>query len=418
MGKTLRFLTKNTLPSTDALPLVKGSGVWFWDLNGKRYLDLSSQTLNLLLGQCHPQITERVIQQAKELTFASSRFSSEMYLKLAEKLVSIAPEGLTKVNLKLTDGSDANETAIKIAKKWTGKGTVVVPSLTHVGQTTQALHLTGYKAQGVLKGSLESVITSPPPYCFRCSLGQTSDMCDIECATEVEKIFSKNKDIAAVLIDPVMVNAGVLAFPKSREYLKRVSELCKWNRAILVLDEIQTFGWVKSFFASRFYGINPDIMTLGKGLSAGYPLAACLMKSELDVLEYNEADFTYGGHPLSCAAALACLEVLEVLQKGKHSQISTKAEFLKEKLISVQKEFPILADIRNLGLIFGLEIAKSDDSPDPIMASRIFQEMLEKGVFCRVYGNVIVLKPPIIISKEELKFGVGVLHSVLQTLRR
>lgn len=407
------FLTRNTSPSRDVASLAKGSGVWFWDANGKRYLDLASQTLNLLLGQCHPLVTEKVIQQARELTFASSRFSSKAYLQLARKLVSIAPEGLIKVNLKLTDGSDANETAIKIARKWTNKGTIVVPTLSHVGQTAQALHFTGYRGRGMLKGSKEAVIFSPSPYCFRCPLAQTPDRCNVECASEIERIVSKNRDIAAVFIDPVMVNAGVLAFSRSREYLTQISELCRHNKIILIVDEIQTFGWIDSFFACCFYSVSPDIITLGKGLSAGYPLAACLMKPELDILAYNEADFTHGGHPLCCAAALACLEVLE---QEERPQIGVKAEFLRERLASVKKEYPILADIRNLGLIFGLEFTKSDNSPDPTTASKVFKETLAKGVFCRIYGNVIVLKPPIIISKEELEFGVKVFHNALKTV--
>jgi len=301
-----QYLTSNTLPIGNSLPIAKGEGIYFWDCDGKKYIDFSSQTLNLLLGQCHPAIVDAVVDQAKTLTFASSRFGTVQYFKTVEKIAEIAPSGLKRVNIKMCDGSDANETSVKIARKYTGKTGIISFHNAHTGQTTQTIQLRGYgRDPRTLAGNTEDVVfVHTPKYKVK---GDYKDT-----LKEISRVIKHHGNIAAILVDPIMVNAGVLVTDETKSYLQALNSIANEYSVLFILDENQSFGWVPNLFAAKYFELSPDIITLGKGLSGGHPLAGVLVTEKLkDVLDYNEADFTNGGHALSCAAAYATLSILQ-----------------------------------------------------------------------------------------------------------
>ncbi|KSU60359.1 hypothetical protein AS034_16075 [[Bacillus] enclensis] len=396
------YLTRNTWPNEATSPVVKGDGIYFWDENNKKYMDFSSQTLNLLLGQCYPAIVEALTEQIKTLTYASSRFGSSAYLEAAKRIVRVAPKGFTRINIKMCDGSDANETALKTAKKFTGKPGVISFHKAHTGQTTQTLHVRGYaRDERTLLGSTEDVTFISPPSCqekgdYKHSL------------KEFEEVITKHGGIGAVLVDPMMVNAGVLVNEETSAYLKGIEALCHRYNVMFILDENQSFGWVPGIFAANYYDISPDIITLGKGLSSGHPLAGVLVKEKYkEALDYNEADFTHGGHVLTCRAAATTIETLETVDfhlLEKEKKIESEIRDLQSKA-----NFPLIH--RGVGLIHGLEFATEDEERNSVMANSIFETALRKGLFLRKYNNKIILKPPVIVSEEEIEKAFAILSS-------
>lgn len=405
----LQYLTNNTWPVENVSPIHRGEGIYFWDYNGKKYMDFSSQTLNLLLGQCHPVIVDALISQAKTLTYASSRFGSLPYLKTAKKLAEIAPKGLTRVNIKMCDGSDANETAVKVARKFTGKTGIISFHQGHTGQTTQTIQLRGYgRDPRTLAGNKEDIVFVHPPKCQ-----ETHDYENT--IIEIKQVIQKHGNIAAILVDPVMTNAGVLVTDETQNYLKEINALTKEHNILFVLDENQTFGWVPKLFATNYYDLSPDIITLGKGLSAGHPLAGVLLREELkDVLDYNEADFTHGGHVLTCSAAYACLSLIG----SEDFHIQEKEALMKVRLGQLKNETTIDVISRGVGLIHCIEIVESQDIDSSKLAEIIFNEALNEGLFLRKYGSKLVLKPPIIVNNIEIIEAFEILERVFRKVSK
>lgn len=397
------YLTSNILPNPDVSPVNKGEGIYFWDTSGNKYLDFSSQTLNLLLGQCHPAVVEAVVEQAKSLTFVSSRFGAMSYYEACKLLVELAPPTHTKVNIKMCDGSDANETGIKIAKKYTGKSGIVSFYKGHTGQTTQTLNVRGYgRDPKTLHGTKEDVVFINPPKCK-----EKGDW--IESINELYQVVQSNKNIAGILLDPIMVNGGLLVTEDTHKYLQAVEKICNENGIVFILDENQSFGWLPNYFAAVHFGISPDVITLGKGLSAGHPLAGVLVTEKMkDVLSYNEADFTNGGHPISCAAAKATLTAL----KTEDFDISGKENYICKKIKELGERTNIKIIHRGVGLIHCIQIEHSKDQQTNIkLAKDIYDECLENGIFLRLYNDCLIIKPPIIVTYEQIDELFSILTS-------
>ncbi|RNC97253.1 aspartate aminotransferase family protein [Lysinibacillus halotolerans] len=395
------YLTKNTWPNSYTELAVRGEGLYFWDEKGKKYMDFSSQTLNLLLGQCYPAIVEAIVNQAKNLTYVSSRFGTNVYLEAAKLLQKIAPKDLSKVNIKMCDGSDANETAVKTARKYTGKSGVITFNGIHTGQTTQTIQLRGYdRNPRTLIGNEEDVYFVHPPECKT-----TNDY--LNTLDEVRNLLENNNNIAAILVDPIMVNAGVLVNEGTKEYLQGLNQLCVEYGVLFILDENQSFGWVPGLFATNYFDLNPDIITLGKGLSGGHPLAGVIIKENFDgVLDYNEADFTHGGHPLTCAATVATLNTLI----NKDFYIKEKSEFLEKHMVEFISNTSLKIKHRGIGLIQCLDFSNLDNSEEKL--AFFYNKLLEKGIFLRMYKNKLIFKPSIIVTYEEIQKLFDIINKV------
>lgn len=271
-------LTKNTKP----LPIKvwKAKGVNFYDYKKKIYLDFSSQTLNLNFGQLHPKITTAVINQARKLTFLSSRFINPVLLDVAQELLEISPPDLTKINLKLVNGGDANESAFKRVRKLHNKQYIIAFQKTHLGESSETLSASA-KTDKYIGGSGKFLFVAPPFNQFFKGNSKPLDFNEYS-LHEINELLEKRDDVAAIILEPVMVNAGVYGF--SSYYLRRLKEMCQRYSISLIFDEVQTaFGWLGTYFAADYFGVTPDLITMGKGLAAGYPLAAILMKDEYDV---------------------------------------------------------------------------------------------------------------------------------------
>ncbi|MGF6534283.1 4-aminobutyrate aminotransferase-like enzyme [Paraburkholderia sp. GAS206C] len=415
MDNEINVYSRNTQPSQ--VKLVSGKGAQVFDSNGKRLIDCCSQTLNSNLGQCHPEIISAVETQVNKLTYASSRFSSDVSEQLHKRLVQITPEPLTTVNLANVTGSLANEGAVKMARKKTNRSLVISRERSHLGQSFETMRISGKHENTKFLGK-RNVEFFPAPYCFRCPLGLKSETCDAECLTPLENIQKIcGDDVAAVIVEPIMVDAGVL-IPK-KNYHKRLQSFCKSNSIPLIWDEIQTaFGWLCTTFAMDLYDVVPDILTLGKGLGAGFPIAATVFRAEFDVLEYGDHEFTAGAHPVSCAASLAMLNVLK--KPGFFEKISVVAQYIESRLRALKNISSVIGDVRGHGFLFGVEfVTKEGNYPNTEITKKIFEELMRNGVVTRVsrvgaHSNVIQFKPPIIMTMDQAEEALTIFEKVVR----
>lgn len=399
-------LCRNVQPTQPAF--VSASGTTVTDVSGDEYLDFSSQTLNLNLGQCHPRIVDAVVEQVETLQYTSSRYLDEPTLRLAKELVELAPEGLTKVNPKMTGGSLANECAIKMARKYHGTKTIVTTHGSFFGETHETMRTSGKYADAEFLPSSDTHVHVTPPY--------KSDTTVEEAIAEFRELLEERDDVAGFMLTPIDVNAGVVEFPET--YLREVRRLCDEHDVALIFDEVQTgFGWLGDMFAADYYDVTPDILTVAKGISAGYPLGAVLCREEYDVVTYGEHEFTYGAHTVSCAAALENIDI--ITQDGFGDEVEVKGEYMSRRLDELSS-FECVDDVRCFGLIGGLDLVVGDDEANKQFAQDVLEACRDRGVIFRLSGdfggNSLVIKPPVVTTCDEIDTAITTLQNVLEDL--
>lgn len=411
--------------STHPIYPVKGEGAYVWDADGNKYLDWTVGIAVMNVGHSHPKVVEAVKKQAEDfqhLCFAVGM--NETYIQLAEKLNEIAPGPSEKRTFLVNSGAEAVENAVKIARVATGRQGIVAFTHAFHGRTHMALSLTAkanpYKA-GFAPRAAE-IYRARYPYLYRNTWGLTDE-------TEVaEKALSALKEqvkttigegeVAAFLIEPVAGEGGFIPAPKA--FLKGLQDYAKEIGALWIDDEVQSgIGRTGAWWVVDHYGLEPDLITSAKALSSGFPLSAVIGKAEvMDKIAPGQLGSTFGGNPVSCAAALATLAVIEdegLLERAK--EIGVVAT---DKLKSLQKELPKIGDVRGLGAMIGLEfITGPDKTPNPEAAQAVLEHARADGLLLLTtgtYSNVIRLLPPIRMSDAELSEGLEKLERAIRAV--
>ncbi|NUS73473.1 MAG: aspartate aminotransferase family protein [Corynebacteriales bacterium] len=386
--------------------LVHGEGVRAWDSTGREYLDCVSGTFNLLLGHNHPEVMAAVRAQTEQLTFASSSFQTEATNQVMRELVKLSPANLTRVNLRSSGGSTANEGAIKIAQYFTGRSDVIVPFRGHVGQTLATASFNGFnRMRAPFPHQLPGALHVPGPYCFRCFYRQTPDVCQLLCVERIEDFieYAGSGSVACVIMEPISGVGGNVVPPPG--YLQELRAFCDAHEIVLIFDEIQTaFGRTGEMFAADHFQVQPHIMTVAKGLTgSGLPLAAILTEERMANWERTLHGFTYGGHNLSAAAAVKTLEIVQ--RAGFLENVRASGSVLIDRLRALARDYPIIGEVRGLGLMLGIELVKPDGGKAVEAANTFQRELQQLGVLTRVsehgLGNVIELRPPLILTPED-----------------
>ncbi|MBI3995332.1 MAG: adenosylmethionine--8-amino-7-oxononanoate transaminase [Nitrospirae bacterium] len=411
-------------------PLIieRGEGIHLYDIHGKRYLDGVSSIWVNLHGHRKAAMDRAIKNQINKIAHSTLLGLTNIpAIRLAKKLVALAPPGLTKVFFS-DNGSTAMEVALKIAfQYWHHRGrTQKTKFLSLVnayhGDTIGSVSLGGIELfHGTYSPLLFPTHKVGAPYCYRCFLSKTYPECRLACADEVETVLSRHhQEIAAVVIEPMIQGAaGMLTWPPG--YLKRIRDLCTRYRVLMIADEVFTgFGRTGTMFACEHEGVTPDLMAIAKGLTGGYlPLAATLAAGEIyDAFlgEYREFKtffhgHSYTGNQLGCAAALANIEIFEkerVLERLK-PKIETLARFLKPL-----KDHPNVGEVRQIGLIAAVELVKDRIKKVPFPLEerwgyRVAGEALKRGMILRPLGNVVPLLPPLSVTIPQLKKMVAIL---------
>lgn len=378
----------NTYSRLD-IAIVRGKGSYVWDANGKKYLDLVSGIAVNNVGHCHPHVVKAIQKQAEQLIHCSNLYWNEPQVLLAKM---ITDNSCGDKVFFCNSGTEANEAAIKLARKWSydkyGENRYEIISAVNSfhGRTLGALTATGQKKY---QKGFEPLIPGFKYVPF-------NDLSVLQ-----EAITDRT---CAILLEPVQGEGGI--YPVSQEYLTGVKRLCQENDLCLIFDEVQTgLGRTGKLFAYQHFGVEPDIFTLAKGLGGGVPIGAMVARGvAADVLGPGQHAATFGGNPLSTAAALAALTV--IIEEKLPQQAAEKGEYVREKLLTLQKVNPLIKDVRGLGLMIGIELT---------IDGKVIQAFCqEKGVLINcVHENILRLIPPLNIAYEDLDKALATIEEAL-----
>lgn len=390
-----------------------------WDVEGRRYIDFAGGIAVLNTGHCHPDVIDAVKAQLDRYTHTCFQvLAYEPYVELAERLNALAPGNFAKKTLFLTTGAEAVENAVKIARAATGRPGVIAFGGGYHGRTLLTLGLTGkvapYKTGfGPFPGD---VFHATYPNALR---GVTVD----DAMASIEAILRNDIEasrVAAIILEPVQGEGGFHAAPP--ELFQRLRALCDAHGMLLIADEVQTgAGRTGTFFAVEQMGVAPDLITLAKSMAGGFPISAVIGRADImDAPAPGGLGGTYAGSPVSCAAALAVLEVFE--RENLLARARTLGERLRAGLTTLAQRHKSIVDVRGLGAMVAIELAKDGDAkqPDADLAKRIAAAAAERGLIlltCGTYGNVIRILVPLTASDALVDEGLGLLAEAMNHVR-
>ena len=409
LDRDARVFFHQTLSTPVFNTITRAEGAYIYDGSGKKYLDLHGNGVHTV-GYQNPRVIKAIQQQISgSLTFAPRRFTNEPAVELAEKLVNVAPEGLTRV-LFCPGGSEAIEMAVMLAKLYTGKWKTLSYYGTFHGAGFQAVSL---GADAHFREGLGPVIPGAihlelPDY-YRNPWGWTDQQqIDDEYLRQLRTQIEFNPEIAALISEPIFYNSTV----PTRYYWEQVQALCKAHNILLIFDEIYTaFGRTGKMFASEHF-VTPDIIVVGKGFGGGIvPYAGIIGREGLNVLEHKSiGHYTHEKNPLCAAVAKAVIE--EVEQKELVAHARDLGEYFKAGLLELQTAFPIIGNISGLGLNLAVDLVKDRQTKTRAIeeANQLMGSCMERGIsFKLIQGNILNLKPALVVTKEEVDWVLEVL---------
>lgn len=402
----------------DPVLFVDGEGAILKDAAGKEYIDLFAGICTTITGYNHPKYVSTIQWQAERLVYTSSLYSTIPYAVLVKQLAEIAPKGLTH-SFIVNSGSEANEAALTMVRKYTGNPYIIACQRAYHGRTTLARELSSAGWRTFPEAHPSGVRFTPYGYCYRCPFGKEHPGCDMECAHYLREVIrtQTNKAIAAFIAEPIQGVGGIVQPPA--EYFKIVGEIVKEYNGIYISDEVQTgFGRTGgNWWGIQHTGVEPDIITMAKGFGSGIPIGGFISRPEF-VADYTVTDAfaTFGGNPLSCAAAVA---VIEIIQEENYLDKAAKlGGQLKRNLDELQKDHRLIGDVRGQGMMLGVELVRDQTTKEPAM-----QEMLTVMEVCREEGlligkggldnNVIRLQPPLELTKEQIDKACSILDDAI-----
>jgi 4-aminobutyrate aminotransferase len=409
---------------TRGYPLVarKGEGAIVEDVDGNRFLDFTAGIAVVATGHCHPRVVEAIQRQAARLIHMSGTdFYYEELAALAEKLDEIAPGDVPRRVSFGNSGAEAVEGAIKLARYATGRDKIIAFFGSFHGRTMGALSLTSRKAvQRAGFGPLiPGVIHAPYPYCYRCPYGQTPDHCAVECVKHIEdtllKTIAPAEETAAIVVEPVQGEGGYIVPPQ--RFFDELVRVAQANGILLVFDEVQSgMGRTGKMWAADHFGVVPDILTVAKGIASGMPLGATVARADLMTWPPGAHASTFGGNPVSCAAALV---TIELLQEELVENARIMGAYMMERMSQWPARFPIVGDVRGLGLMLGIEIVRDQASKQkaPAWRDRLATLAFERGLLVLGAGdNTLRLCPPLVITRDQCDFALDTLEACLKQL--
>jgi taurine--2-oxoglutarate transaminase len=423
------FFTWSVQSQVKPLTAVRAEGAYFWDADGHRYLDFSSQLMNVNAGHGHPKIVAAIREQATRMAYAYPGIATEAKARLGQLLAEVTPGDLCKT-LFTTGGGEANENAIKFARLYTGRHKLLARYRSFHGASAGALALTGDPYRLPVEPLISGVVHFMDPYCYRCPFGWTLQTCHRECISHVEQVvqFEGPDSIAAIVLEGVTGSNGLIIPPD--DYWPRIREICDRYGILLVSDEVMSgFGRTGRWFGVDHWDIEPDMITMGKGITSGYvPLGGVIVSQALaDHFEDRRLPMglTNAGHPVGVAAGVAAVEVYR--DEGLIDNAQAMGSILKEGLEDLKARHPSVGDVRSIGLFSTIELVKDRETKEPLaplpglpsspqdahVAPQLSAALRERGMHCFVKWNHLFPIPPLCISETELREGLDILDEVL-----
>src|SRR5213596_1611719 len=408
------------------LVVTGGEGRYFWDADGNRYLYFASQLVNVSIGHQHPKVVAAIKEQADKLCTIGPPMASEPRSTLARLLAEVTPGNLSMAFFT-NGGAEANENAIKLARWYTGRHKIVARYRSYHGATAGAIGLTGDPRRWPVEPGIPGFVRMLDPYTYRCPAGHP-DPCPV-CtgAPHLEEIlqYEGAHTVAAVILETVVGTNGIIVPPDG--YLQAIREVCDRHGILLICDEVMAgFGRTGKWFAVDNWNVVPDIITLAKGINSGYvPLGAMVIREPIAEWvrdKFFAGGLTYSGHPLACAVAVASIEAFR--EEGIVEHAADMGDIFGAALRGLADRHPSIGDVRGLGCFWGLELVKSRETREPLVpyngageaaapVTRLSKAALERGLYLMTHWNVIMICPPLTITREELDEGIAILDEAL-----
>jgi len=377
----------------EPVALIRGEGEYVWDDAGNRYLDCFGGVLTVSVGHANPKINAAIIEQTKTLQHASALYANKPQSDLAEKLAEITPGDLKK-SFFSNSGTEANDTAIMAAKLATGRHEIVVLRHSYSGRSATALSSVGHSTWRPLPSQVAGIVHARAPYCYRCPFNLKPESCGAACAEDVKDVIetATTGEIAAFMAEPILGVGGFIVPPDG--YFERVAEITRQHGGLFIADEVQT-AWGRTgdkWFGIEHSGVKPDIITSAKGMGNGVPIGWTIATAAVADKFPGLTFATFGGNPVSTAAALAVVRLIEEEDLKTNARIV--GDYLREKFNELKEKYPVIGDVRGRGLMQAIELVKNRETkePAPEAVLKVFEETKRQGVLIGkggLYGNVI-----------------------------
>jgi len=428
LEKMERYVAKAKVDRTLVPAIIDhASGALVTDLDGNRYIDLAGGVGALNVGHAHPRVVEAVRTAAARFMHTDfTVFPYASYIELAERLCRLAPGREAKKACFLNSGAEAVESAIKIARKATGRRAVICFEGAFHGRTLMALSLTS-KVRPYKEGMgpfAPEVYRAPYPYVYRWPGSPPESRVAAEALEQLKRMFTTHvspAETAAVIIEPIQGEAGFIVPPK--KYLKELQALCRQHGILLIADEVQTgIGRTGHFFASEYFGIQPDLITVGKSLGAGLPISGVIGRADvMDAAGDGSVGGTFVGNPVACAAALAVLDIYDAEALGEKAR--SIGEQIRKRLGELEPHSRLIGEIRGVGAMVAVELVRDKRTREPAgpETEAVIRRCLEKGVIlfkAGVHGNVIRFLVPLVITPAQLEEALDVIAASLREVER
>ncbi len=425
------FFTWAVQSKVNPISATRSEGVYFWDGDGKRYLDFSSQLMNVNAGHGNQKIIKAIQEQVARMAYVYPAIASEPKGRLAQLLAEITPGDLCKTLFTL-GGAEANENGIKFARLYTGRNKIITRYRSYHGATAGAMALSGDPRRLPVEPLIPGVVHVMDPYCYRCPFGWTLETCHRECIAHVEQVikFEGPGNVAALMLEGVTGTSGLIIPPD--DYWPRMREICDKYDILLIDDEVMSgFGRTGEWFGINHWDVVPDIMTLAKGITAGYvPLGAVIVSKA--IADYfadrpMPMGLTYSGHPVCTAAGVATIEVYKEEKLVENAR--AMGVTLKEGLEELKAKHPSVGDVRCIGLFSVIELVKDRETKEPLapwnakphemgVMAQVPGALRERGMYTFSKWNWIFVVPPLNINETELRDGLRILDGVLDITDR
>ncbi|MEE8437570.1 MAG: aspartate aminotransferase family protein [Candidatus Neomarinimicrobiota bacterium] len=399
----------------ESLVISSGAGSRVTDQDGKTYLDFFGGILTVSLGHAHPEVNGEIIAQVNRLSHISTLYQVESVVNFAEKLVKITPGNLEKCFFTAS-GTEADETAVMLAQLFTGNMEIIALRHGYAGRSMLAQSLTAHASWRALPTQVAAIKHALAPYCYRCPLKTTYPGCGLACAEDVEELINTTTtgEIAGMIAEPILGVGGFITPPP--EYFEIVAEIVRNHGGLFISDEVQTgFGRTGKMWGIEQFGVEPDMMTMAKGIANGLPLAAVVTGGDIaDSLVKNTIS-TFGGNPVSCAAANKTVEIIE--RDNLAGNCAEMGAILRRGLEVIQEQHPrVIGDVRGFGLMQAMELVvdepKGDRTPNPKVVDQLMEETKKRGLLIGrggLSGNAVRISPALNINQSEVEEALEII---------
>ena len=423
------FWTWSAQSKVSPIPLKRAKGVYFWDVDGKRYLDFNSMVMCVNIGHGDQRVIDAIIEQARQLPYAGPPMATRPWAELGKLLAEITPGDINRFLFTL-GGGDANENAVKLARAFTGRHKILARYRSYHGATMGAMALTGDPRRLEWEPNLmPGVVHFLDPFRYRSTFHRSNpdisegDFCQ-DYLNHLEEIiqFEGPETIAGIIIEPVTGTNGVIIPPDG--YLQGVRKICDRHGILLIADEVMSgFGRTGKWFAVDHWEVAPDLITMAKGLTSGYaPLGAVGMKPEISEFFNNykyQGGLTYNSHPISLAAAVANIKVIQDDSLIKNSE--QNGILLRHLLTDLGEQHPSVGDVRSIGLFGVIELVRNRQTKEPFAPynknspemEQLRKSLLDQGLYLYTHWHTILIVPPLCIEPEQLKDGFDIIDDTL-----